>query len=73
VGGVGVGVPGTLLGPEGSGASSFLHDRLRHRRLDPLRKGWVGAVGGLVGARSWSYRIPNVGVGAKSDRVPPVC
>ena len=72
VGRGGVGVPGTLLGPEGSEArASVLHDRRRHRRPGSLLCEEGRGVGGGVGRGLvlGSYRIPWVGVGAGSDRV----
>jgi hypothetical protein len=58
--------PGTLLGPEGSGASSvaFL-GRSRHQRAPPLL-GARGVGGGFrFGPGPGSYRIPSVGVGGR--------
>ena len=73
VGRVGV-VPGTLLGPEGSGASSVaFRGRSRRRRFPSLLVG--GGAGG--GGRSGLVLVHTASRGGcgwpLKDRVPPVC
>ena len=64
--------PGTLLGPEGSGASPVvLHGRRRHRwgssvKSPELVVGLVGPGPGHTASRGWVWV-------AGGDRVPPVC